>query len=410
MPPSPSIHRDKLYKEIWEVPATKLAARYGISGSMLARICRELNVPRPGLGHWAKVAHKHKVKMPKLPALKKGQKESWQISQTNVKAQNNVQQIKEAVDDFPTDEKVDHILSAELKEHWAVRDTRRALKGQKPNDKGSVHARWEWKHLNITVSPDLIERSLLFVNRFLHLCEHFGIKVYCPIESNPKQDWDPYSRHQQKSGVVSLRLGDHELAFDLRESYTRTEKPEETRQWYDKFDFNPSGKLEFKIDSRWRIDGQTFWKDGKIKRIEESILMAAQQAKNYFLTQQKKDIERKLQEERRIKLEEYHAFLDKFKQRLLKQRSLEEHTFSKVITQASNWKKAEQLRQYISACEERFATLNRQGAPTKNEDLLKLAWMKTRVEMLDPLLLMSRPWDDIPQSVVEGREPDNNAE
>ena len=117
-----SIHRDKLYKEIWQEPATKVAARYGISDSMLVRICKELNVPRPGLGHWTKVAHNHKISIPMLPALQKGQKESWEINHANVATQRSVQQIKVETHAVPVDDKVHHILTAELNEHKAVRD------------------------------------------------------------------------------------------------------------------------------------------------------------------------------------------------------------------------------------------------------------------------------------------------
>ena len=405
-----SIHRDKLYKEIWQEPATKVAARYGISDSMLARICKKLNVPRPGLGHWSKVAHKHKVCIPKLPALKQGQKESWKLNRTIVAAQRITQQVEEKTKGTPVDEPVRHMLSAELKAHGAVRDTRLALKKQKPDDMGRVRPRWRWRHLDITVSPDLLDRSLIFINRFLHLCQHMGMEVCCPVEKNPGRDRNPYSRLEEKSGVISLRQGDHELAFSLRESYIRHEKPENKYKWFDRYDYQASGKLEFKLDARWSIQGQTLWKDGKIKKIEQSVLIAAQQAKNYFTNQVEREKRWKLEEERRIKEEQYRLFMDKFRKRLNKQRKLEEHTFREVVSQASDWSQADQLRRFIRVCEDRLETLRGQDAAVTDEDLLKLRWMKIRVEMLDPFSLMERPWNIITQSVVEGREPEDHVE
>ena len=41
-----------MYERIWKVPATKLAKELGISDVALAKICRKLNVPKPGPGHW----------------------------------------------------------------------------------------------------------------------------------------------------------------------------------------------------------------------------------------------------------------------------------------------------------------------------------------------------------------------
>jgi hypothetical protein len=48
------IERDVVYSEIWEEPAMKVATRYKISNSMLARICFALQVPRPPRGYWTR--------------------------------------------------------------------------------------------------------------------------------------------------------------------------------------------------------------------------------------------------------------------------------------------------------------------------------------------------------------------
>jgi hypothetical protein len=49
------VDRDKLYDEVWAEPMTKVAARYGVSSSFLARVCARLNVPRPPRGYWAQL-------------------------------------------------------------------------------------------------------------------------------------------------------------------------------------------------------------------------------------------------------------------------------------------------------------------------------------------------------------------
>jgi hypothetical protein len=50
------ITRETLYEEVWTEPMTAVAARYGISGSFLARVCARLNVPRPPRGYWVRRA------------------------------------------------------------------------------------------------------------------------------------------------------------------------------------------------------------------------------------------------------------------------------------------------------------------------------------------------------------------
>jgi len=72
-PPSPSYqllrkyNRDLLYDEAWKQPIWTLAKKYGISDVGLAKACRKLGVPLPGLGYWAKKTAGKKV--PKRPPL-----------------------------------------------------------------------------------------------------------------------------------------------------------------------------------------------------------------------------------------------------------------------------------------------------------------------------------------------------
>lgn len=53
--PSMAINRDKLYEEVWAEPMTKVAAKYVVSSSFLARVCERLRVPRPSRGYWAQL-------------------------------------------------------------------------------------------------------------------------------------------------------------------------------------------------------------------------------------------------------------------------------------------------------------------------------------------------------------------
>ncbi len=48
--------RQELYDLVWSTPASKLAGEFGISDVAIAKRCKKLNVPRPSLGYWAKVA------------------------------------------------------------------------------------------------------------------------------------------------------------------------------------------------------------------------------------------------------------------------------------------------------------------------------------------------------------------
>jgi ankyrin repeat protein len=62
--------REKLFEEVWIEPTQKVAARYGISDVALTKVCRQLQIPKPPRGYWAKLAARRRVpRRPKLPPL-----------------------------------------------------------------------------------------------------------------------------------------------------------------------------------------------------------------------------------------------------------------------------------------------------------------------------------------------------
>ncbi|MGH7826451.1 MAG: hypothetical protein ACREQ7_14905 [Candidatus Binatia bacterium] len=63
-------NREQLYDEVWSEPTQNVAKKYGLSDVGLAKVCKKLQIPRPGLGYWAKKAAGKPVgKRPPLPRL-----------------------------------------------------------------------------------------------------------------------------------------------------------------------------------------------------------------------------------------------------------------------------------------------------------------------------------------------------
>jgi hypothetical protein len=63
-------NRAELREKVWSEPMRVLAQRCGVSDVYLARVCRSLRIPVPGLGYWAKKnAGKPTRKRPPLPPL-----------------------------------------------------------------------------------------------------------------------------------------------------------------------------------------------------------------------------------------------------------------------------------------------------------------------------------------------------
>ncbi|QEZ44130.1 hypothetical protein [Cupriavidus oxalaticus] len=71
------ISRESLYELVWAVPMLKVAARFGVSSSYMARVCTVLNVPRPARGYWAKLAVGKASPKPTLPDARPGDELVW---------------------------------------------------------------------------------------------------------------------------------------------------------------------------------------------------------------------------------------------------------------------------------------------------------------------------------------------
>jgi len=73
-----AITREELYKEVWAEPMLVVAARYEVSGSFLARVCRRMHVPCPPRGYWAKSKAGQRLKRPRLPDAEPGDEITWE--------------------------------------------------------------------------------------------------------------------------------------------------------------------------------------------------------------------------------------------------------------------------------------------------------------------------------------------
>lgn len=51
-----ALSREELYEKVWAAPTVQVAAELGISDVALAKRCKNLNVPKPSPGYWAKIA------------------------------------------------------------------------------------------------------------------------------------------------------------------------------------------------------------------------------------------------------------------------------------------------------------------------------------------------------------------
>lgn len=58
--------REVLYQEIWNFPITEVAKKYAVSDVTIHRVCREMEIPTPSVGYWAKKQSGQEVAIPPL--------------------------------------------------------------------------------------------------------------------------------------------------------------------------------------------------------------------------------------------------------------------------------------------------------------------------------------------------------
>jgi hypothetical protein len=59
--------REELYELVWSKPMVKLARELRISDRAVAKACERAEIPTPGLGYWAKLQHRKRVRRTSLP-------------------------------------------------------------------------------------------------------------------------------------------------------------------------------------------------------------------------------------------------------------------------------------------------------------------------------------------------------
>jgi hypothetical protein len=79
-----TLTRSELYELVWAEPMLKVAARFKVPSSYMARVCTLMNVPRPERGYWVKLAVGQKLSKPELPEIRPGDLMVWNRGSTGV--------------------------------------------------------------------------------------------------------------------------------------------------------------------------------------------------------------------------------------------------------------------------------------------------------------------------------------
>jgi hypothetical protein len=280
-------NREKLYEEVWAQPVSKVAQRYGFSDVAIAKTCRKMHIPVPGVGYWRKVICGQELEKPGLPAF-----------ETCPRIQRNLirsEQIEE--------KKVERLvpeafaLEGQLMQREAspgmeiicdpdisladpyVRNTERKLNESKKRISNHYDfGRCGFDNngsFEVSIDPDNIQRALVILQT---LCTALAKRGHSIGEKPKKAHEDSQYQSgypQRETHPICAIVVDTCISFRITETSNRREvekKKGKNPPHYEKYEYVPSGRLCFEILGHSReAHVRSRWQDGKTIRVEDQL-------------------------------------------------------------------------------------------------------------------------------------------
>ncbi len=176
--------RAKLYEVVWEKSTVQLAKEYGIPDVALAKICKKLRVPKPGLGYWRRKERGFKVARTPLPPMEDPPRLVSRIPTRSPEAPEDRLSSKlralAEVERAP-DRRITVVENLSTLDSLAEKSLQALMHG-KPNDWGYVRPRAKIC-LDVVVTQPLVERAIRIVNAVLRGLTERGHKVLIEPEA-----------------------------------------------------------------------------------------------------------------------------------------------------------------------------------------------------------------------------------
>jgi hypothetical protein len=345
--------REKLYDQIWTQPLRTVAQEYGLSDVGLAKVCKKLLIPRPGLGYWRRKECGFKVDRVPLPPAKGilaavSHLPDIQTEKPKPLSEELIPLKKAPVAFGPT--------------HPVIKQTERAFATGRPDQFGRIQADWQLPHLDLRVTKAGMERAIRFMDMLVKLLEVNGMTV------TPGSGREP----------AVIRVDGEQIRVVLKEDVrgrkrelTRDEKRNQER-WPSSsqkdfvWTYEATNRLSFEIENY--TDSQRKWADTKHRKIEADV---EQIARSLFATAA---FEKRRRAEREAERRE--------SERLQRLRYEEQQRIERLRRNAAAWEDAQRIRAYLTAVEDK-AALREGGLNADKAMSLFLKWAHSYAESLD---------------------------
>lgn len=381
MTESLTLKREDLYKLVWQTPMSQLAKQYGLSDRGLAKICDRMQIPVPGRGYWAKLYSGAK---PHSKPLRKAGKDCQEVVR--------VHQRKELPEN-DTDKKKDLLelqqvfagLSA-ITPHKLVEATKKRLENAKPDDNGILVTQAK-RCLDIRVSDACMDRALNLLNMLFSVLEQRGFSIEIKEEENSIRPFtylelvaEKVQIHiEEKLNSTPHILTDAEKKKVARKEFLYGKYSMYPNEWHmmswepPKWDYHPSGQLQFKIDNLQSSGLRQNWSDSAGKPLESLlptiayyIIQSAAHLRNRTLEREERD--RRWAEEARQREE-------RERQQLEEQKKVEH--LDKLL---GKWSRREEILQFLTWIDGNIASEER-----TEEFIQWYGWAESYAQKLNPL-------------------------
>jgi hypothetical protein len=384
---STPVTREALYELVWSEPMIKVAPRYGVSSSYLARICALLNVPRPQPGYWNKLAVGKAPEKPALPDARPGDDLVWSRDGDQIK-------VKRPLPRPPAIRKrrKHELVEPRPDEHPLIKGAKSLFEAGRLSYRSSYLKPAKKLFVDLTVSRTGLDKALSFANQLFLSLEASGHRVIIAPPSEPFRRAEVDEREEQLGkqrysdlwsplrctvvyiGTVAFGLSIIEMSEEVEVRYVNGEYVRESEcvapkrrrnafdhTWTTKHDL-PTSRLCLQAYSPyWRAKWIHHWRETKdrdltcripaiVKELEKATVDVAQLVEE---GERQAEVERQQWEEQQAKWRREEA-----ERKAAKDLKDSKEELLHII---DRWAEAKRLEQFFADAESRAAGLEADG-------------------------------------------------
>lgn len=348
--------REKLYRELWEQPATKVARAYGISDVMLGKICKKLRVPKPGLGYWRRIELGKVVIQPPLPSFPNAPTVTTDLP---AGPERFMPETQPAVP-VPVPDRL-------TKPHPLVTSTRRAIKAHGRTDGRGHHVTHVVGTLPVFVSRGQLARALRIMNALIQEVIRRGHHL--------KSD---------RGGTPEFVVNEESVSVEIIETSKRIEK--HLNNGLQTYKYKPTGRLQLRIRASYGLDA-TF-RDGSKTLIEDKLGNVLRRMGEFAVAARRwRDELDRAENARQVRIRRHLERQEQIR--------LEKNRLARLQADVAAWCESRRIRAFVRAVKESGRSLPEASAQGDVEAWA--SWAEKQADRLDPL-------SESPDSVLDQGE------